>query len=229
MLTQLDLDEIMQSIQAGKDTYLYYVAHKIEARSGFLQEHKYKSVSDFKVIKVKVTDVQNAYFEYLDYKKNPKNYHVEEELEYYDPVTEYKHYYTVKNGSDKYTKDLNPRIPSIIYGYRRKVYVNNELKQDYADPSPVKEVYTNSPSYGSLTGSSLNSALSNHKLDWKYMTLSNKQIVDGIEYKYLTSDWYILTLDNFPTVEKPLVNVDQYSSYFRTLTEAFYYIDQLIA
>ena len=61
------------------------------------------------------------------------------------------------------------------------------------------------------------------------MTLENKEIVDGIEYQYITSNWYILTLSNYPTLEKPLINVDQYSSFFRTLTEAFYYIDQLVA
>lgn len=229
MLKQSDLDELMQSIQAGEDVYLYYVAHMIESRIGVLQEHTYKSVSDFKVIKVKLTDIKNAYFEYLDYVKNPENYHVEEELEYYDPVTEYRHFYTVKNPPESFTKDLNPRIPSIIYGYRRKIYVNGELEQDHIDPSPVKEVYTNNPAYGDLHNEELQTAINDHKLDWKYMTLENKEIVDGIEYQYLTSDWYILTLENFPTLEKPLINIDQRSSYFRTLTEAFYYIDQLIA
>lgn len=229
MLKQSDLDELMQSIQAGEDTYLYYVAHMIETRHGLLQEHAYKSVSDFKVIRVKVTDIQNAYFEYLNYTKHPEEYHVEEELEYYDPITEYHHYYTVKNPTETFTKDINPRIPSIIYGYRRKIFVNDDLQQDHIDPSPVKEVYTNNPSYGDLHNEDLKAALDDHKLDWKYMVLENKEIVDGIEYQYLTSDWYILTLDNYPTLEKPLINIDQHSSFFRTLTEAFYYIDQLVA
>ena len=120
-------------------------------------------------------------------------------------------------------------IPSIIYGYRRKIYVNGELEQDHVDPSPVKEVYTNNPAYGDLHNEELQTAIDEHKLDWKYMILENKEIVDGIEYQYLTSDWYILTLENFPTIEKPFINIDQRSSYFRTLTEAFHYIDQLIA
>ena len=36
MLTEKDLDLLMQQIQSGEETYLYYVAHMIEPREGLM-------------------------------------------------------------------------------------------------------------------------------------------------------------------------------------------------
>ncbi len=229
MLSQADIDHLMQTIQSGKDAFVYYVAHMIEGReTNTLDEHTFKDVSQFKVVKVKVAAIENAYFEYKRYIDNPSNYHIEEEECYYHPSVKYIHYFVVPNGARSYTKDLNPRIPSIIYGYKRKVYNGDEVN-DVIDPSPVKEVYTNAPEFGTMTTSQVNAALNNNKLNWKYMKLNPPAIVDGIQYSYLTSDWYILTLKNYPMVEKPLINVKQHSGYFIDIQDAFRYIEQLVA
>ncbi len=230
MLTNKDIDGLMQKIQSGEPAYLYYVAHMIEGReTNTLDEHTFKDVSRFKVVKIEVENVQNAYFEYLNYLNHPENYHTEEEECFYVPTARYMHYFIVPNGTDSYTKDINARMPSIIYGYKRKIYSPDGGINDVIDPSPVKEVYTNAPEYGDYTKAQVTECINNKKLDWKYKRLSPAAIVDGIEYNYLTSDWYILTLKNYPMVEKPLVNVNQYSGYFVDIQDAFNYLEQLVS
>ena len=228
MLTEKDLDLLMQQIQSGQDTYLYYVAHMIEPREGLMDEHFFKSSSKFKVIKVRITDIQNAYFEYLNYVKNPSNYHVETEESYYDYKSKYIHYYTVPNAKESYDNEFNPRMPSIIYGYRRKFrdLVKHEDKE-MSDVSPVKIKYTNALYYGDKNSDEVTDAFTDGKLDWKYKKLNNPELVDGIEFNYITSNWYILDIKNFPTVEKPLINTQQYCSYFRNLVDAFNFLEQL--
>lgn len=229
MLNQADIDYLMQTIQSNKPAYVYYVAHMIEGReTNTLDEHMYKDVSQFKVVKVRVDAIENAYFEYKNYIENPKNYHVEEEECYYKPSAKYIHYFVVPNTAQSYALDINPRTPSIIYGYKRKIYVNGKVN-DVLDPSPVKEVYTNTPEFGTMTKAQVANALNSGKLNWKYIKLKHPAIVDGIEYNYVTSDWYILTLRNYPMVEKPLINVHQHSGYFIDIQDAFRYIEQLVA
>lgn len=229
MLSQADIDSLMQTIQSGEPAYVYYAAHMIEGReTDILDEHSYKDVSKFKAVKVQVENIQNAYFEYLNYLNNPDDYHIEEEEFYYHPSAKYMQCFITPNGKDSYDKDINPRIPAIIYGFIRKVY-NRDVIVNVHDPSPVKPVYTNAPEFGNKTSSEVMESLISGKLDWKYMMLDPAAIVDGIEYSYLTSDWYILTLKNYPTIEKPLINVKQHSGYFIDIQDAFRYIEQLIA
>lgn len=230
MLSQTDVDYLMTTIQSGKPAYVYYAAHMIEGReTNILDEHSYKSISEFKVIRVEVEDIQNAYFEYLNYKNNPDDYHTEEEEFYYDPSAKYMQCFITPNMKDTYNKDINARMPSIIYGFDRKVYAADGTIKEVIDPSPVGEVYTNRLVFGSMTTEETIKAMESGKLDWKYMKLDPPEIVDGIEYSYVTSDWYILTLKNYPMVEKPLINVNQHSGYFVDLQDAFKYIEQLIA
>ena len=229
MLTQADIDGLMKKISLGEPAYVYYAAHMIEGReTDILDEHNYKDVSKFKVVKIEVESIQNAYFEYLNYLNHPENYHIEEEEFYYHPFAKYMQCFITPNGESKYTKDLNPRMPSNIYGYYRKVYINNIIREIH-NPSPVKEVYTNAPEYLELYHTDVIKLINEGKLNWKYMKLSPPAIVDGIQYSYLTSDWYILTLKNYPMIEKPLINIKQHSAYFKNIQDAFRYIEQLVA
>lgn len=229
MLSQADIDSLMRTIQSGEPAYIYYAAHMIEGReTDILDEHSYKDVSEFKVVRIQVEDIQNAYFEYLNYLNNPDNYHIEEEEFYYHPSAKYMQCFITPNAKDGYDKDINPRMPSIIYGFNRKVYDRDVIKEIH-DPSPIKAVYTNTPEFGNKTSSEVVDSLISGNLDWKYMRLNPAAIVDGIEYSYVTSDWYILTLKNYPMIEKPLINVHQHSGYFMDIQDAFRYIEQLIA
>lgn len=230
MLNQMDIDNLMVDIKNDGKAYLYYVAHMIEPREGLLDEHIYKSSSKFKVIKIEVNDIKNAYFEYLKYVEDPSQFHIETEESYYDYNTKYINRYIVPNSTGPYTKDLNSRIPSIIYGYRREIFDTvNHVRKEITDPSPVKVVYTNTLEYSDCISETVKSLFNDGKLSWKYKKLNNKEIVDGIEYEYITSDWYILDVKNFPRTEMPLVNIKQNSAYFVDLVDAFYYIDQLEA
>lgn len=230
MLTERDLDFLMRNIQLGNDTYIYYVAHMIEPREGLLDEHSFKSNSQFKVIKLKLVGVQNAYFEYLNFVNHPENYHTEEEECYYDYRTKYINYYTTPNAANSYNKEFTPRMPSIIYGYRRKIYDTAEhVEKEINDPSPIKVQYPHTLTYGDYLPSQVQNALDTHKLDWKYRKLEHSELVDDIEYNYISSYWYILDIENFPKVEKPLIHVKQYSSYFTDLASAFNYLVQLKA
>lgn len=229
MLSQADIDYLMKTIQSGEPAYVYYTAHMIEGReTDILDEHTYKDVSEFKVVKVQVENIENAYFEYLNYINHPENYHIEEEEFYYHPSSKYMQCFIVPNGPDSYSKDLNARMPSIIYGFYRKVY-NRDVIKEVIDPTPVKPIYTNAPEFGDKITSEVIEDINSGKLDWKYMALESPAIVDGIEYNYITSDWYILTLKNYPMIEKPLINVNDHSGYFIDIQDAFRYIDQLIA
>lgn len=233
MLTQLDIDELKMQIQAGEKPELYYTTHYIECREGVIDEEQYKSVPRFKVIKITISDIENAYFELLKYLYsgglNGTLYHLEEQEAYYDINTKYIHYYTVPNGASSYEKDLNPRMPSAIYGYTRKIIKSDGTTILKNEPSPVKPVYTNVLEYGNLKGNDITKAYDDGNLNWKYMTLENTEIVDGIEYKYITSDWYVIKCDNFPRTEHILVNTKNKNAYFRNLSDAFNYIDQLEA
>ena len=227
MINQYELDKLMQSIQAGTDTYIYYVASVSELREAKLDEHQYKSNNKFVVVKYKFNSATNALFEYQTYLNDPSKYHMETDDCFYDVNTEYIHYYTVPNYKTSYSKPFNRNYPSIIYGYREQVFVNGEQTRDHTNPSMVKEVYTNKLEYGDYTEAQARNAL--NKLKWKYKTLNPKVIVDGIEYTYLTSDWYILDIENFPKMELALINTNEKNAFFTNLSDAFEYIDQLNA
>lgn len=229
MLSQTDIDSLMKTIQAEEPAYVYYAAHMIEGReTDILDEHSYKDVSEFKVVKVQVEDIQNAYFEYLNYVNNPNDYHIEEEEFYYHPSAKYMQCFVTPNMKGSYDKDINARMPSIIYGFTRKIY-NRGVIIEVHDPSPIKAVYTNAPEFSDKESSEIITDIISGNLDWKYMVLDPSEIVDGIEYSYVTSDWYILSLKNYPMIEKPLINVKEHSGYFMDIQDAFRYIEQLIA
>ena len=121
-------------------------------------------------------------------------------------------------------------MPSIIYGYHRKIKdrITSEEK-DISDVSIISVAYTNSPSYNGYSSQDAKALVDSNILTWKYRKLDHPALVDDIEFNYITSDWYILDIKNFPSVEKPLINVNQYCSYFVNLVDAFNFIEQLNA
>lgn len=233
MLNQKDIDALMQEIQSAGEAKIYYVAHMIEPREGVLDEYIYKSVSKFKVMELVITDIWNAYFEYMKFMENPKNYNTEKTISYYDHL--YKHIELFVVPNEKPIESANnrvyySRIPSIIYGHRRQlVDESSKVIKEISDPSPIKVVYTNALEYGEYDSSKVAEAFENGLLDWKYQELSPAVESDGVEYNYLTSDWYILRMNNFPRIELPLINVKQNSAFFMDLNNALDYIDQLEA
>lgn len=233
MLNQKDIDILKQEIQNAGEAKLYYAAHMIEPREGVVDEHVYKSVSKFKVIELTVTDIWNAYWEYMDFMKNPKNYNTERAVSYYDHL--YKHIELFVVPNDKPIESANnrvyySRIPSIIYGHRRQIVdEDNKVINEISDPSPIKVVYTNALEYADYTSDEVAEAFDAGLLDWKYKKLDPPAESDGVEYSYITSDWYILRMNNFPKIELPMVNVNQKSAFFRDLNDALDYIDQLEA
>ena len=352
MLTQYDIDKLKDRIQKGETPTLYYVADFDESRENNNLDATYKSDRKYKVVEVRIRDIHNAYYDYLDYINHKDNYHEETETEYYDYMEDhaFTNRYIVKNTSGKFDKDLNPRIPSIIYGRKKvlnyynpvrfimeneqynfvvklhnmesrnssfteindldktisirvdntnwetlykdiditfndcdqtdiegnitrsayfttiekdrfneedstypvKVMCYNHLvldsegnptlntvdtytlkvnkvdKKEYVTESPVSEViYTNDIKYGDYIGVTLQEKLDSGDLDWKYMRLENKEVVDGIEFQYLTTEWFYLETINYPTVEYPLINTtDKKCSYFLTLADAWNFINE---
>ena len=131
MLTQADIDSLMKTIKSGEPAYVYYVAHMIEGKeTNMLDEHSYKSVSKFKVIKVEVENIQNAYFEYLNYINNPKNYHIEEEEYYYHPSAKYLQYFVVPNSTMEEDDDGTFPNESIDIDELIAIYENGEMHKD---------------------------------------------------------------------------------------------------
>ena len=220
MLTQLDVDQIKKEIDDNGFAYIYYIAHMVETREGVIDENQYKSVNRFKVLKVRVVSIENAYFEYIRYKTNPDNYTTEEEIEVYEKDREFIHYYTVPK--DIITnKAFNPRIPSIIYGYTRKDVTTDTY---FNEPSPIKPVYTNTLEFcGEIVEGFTD------KVSWKYVNGDGLLQSDGVKFSYITSDWYILDIDNFPRSEKALVKVNDLTCYFMNPEDALSHLEQLEA
>lgn len=225
MLNQLDIDTLMQTIQNGREAFVYYIAHNVELREGYIDELAYKSNPKFRILKLKVTGITNALWEVQNYLSRPNNYHVEEEESYPSPNYKYVNYFIVPNNASSYSAPFNARMPSAIYGVRRRLFDSSgrQIGSDTTDPSPVKEVYTNELWYGNTQYSSLPSTLS-----WKYKSISSTN-VDGITYRYLTSDWFILDIANFLRTEKVLINVKQKTAYFMTLEAAYNCMKELMA
>ena len=241
MLNQKDIDQIHKRLDNGEEVFLYYVAHNVELREEAKDEHIYKSKSDFRVIKIKITDVYNAWNEYMNFINNPDEYHEEIEEEYYSsgrhlvgdftsyPAYEkYIHYYIVKNEENN-NKAFNSRFPSIIYGHRRKIYKRDGSIIMQNDPTIMDLNYTNNPSYYGVNEQEVINLINNGSLSWKYNKVDNNSLLetDGIEYRYTTTDWYIFEIDNFPRTEKPLINVNQQCAYFLDINSAFEYLYQL--
>lgn len=227
MLTQKDIDNLMLKIQSNIDAYVYYIAHMVECREGYIDEYHYKSAQDFRVLKLKVNNITNAYFKYLEFVDHPEKFHTEKEESYSDEFTKYVYYYNVPTTRPPYDRDLNPRIPSAIYGMRRILYKSGVVVGDYTDPSPIKPLYTNTPIYGDYDQGIVTEKLNDGKLDWKYIKLSRPLSDDGINYRFITSDWYILDIENFPRTEMPLINVKQKTAYFMTNNAAQSYMREL--
>ena len=229
MLNQLDIDKLQLKIQNGETPELYYVAHAIEPREGEIDEVQYKSVSRFRAIKIKISEISNAYFEYLNFVNNPNNYHEESEESYYDRFTKYIHYYTVPNYTRKDSdNNIVSRMPSIVYGRRKHVIIDGTVTE-INEPSPVKPIFVNVLEYADFRGTDIQAMYNANKLNWKYMHLNKPELVDGVQFNYVTSDWYILKCINFPRIEHILINTKLKSSYFTNLNDAFDFINQLEA
>jgi len=226
MLKQIEIDAIKMDLLNGDDVYLYYVANVLELRQDVKARDNFKSANEYRVIKVKVANVENALFELFNFKNNPDQYHEEVEEEYYDKDTRYIHYYTVKNEYDN-SKPFNARYPSTIYGMTRKIYDKDGNLHEFNDRSPVSIIYTNNPSLYLLQPSEAKQMAANGELDWKYYTYDVPVETDGIKYKYATSNYYVLDIANFPFIEKPLINVNEKCSFFLDLDDAFNHLNQL--
>lgn len=225
MLSQYELDTIMKTLQNGERAYLYYVTHMVESIKGLYGLDIYKSNPKFKIVKIEVKDIKNAYFEYLNYRNNPDQYHIESET-YYDITGKHNDFYIVPNIDNKYA----PRFPSIIYGNVHPEEYNKdtgEIEQKI-DNSLIDFIYTNIITYGDLTLNEAFNAFINGKLDWKYRILQESISVDGVAYQYITSNWYILDT-TFPTIEMPVINTHIQNSYFMNLNDALGYMEQLEA
>ena len=228
MLKQNDIDDLKLEIDAGETPTIYYVANYLELREGMLDESNFKSNPKYRVVEVQVEDIQNAYFEYLNYIANPDNYHIESETNWYDPVTQYVHYYITPNAEESYTKDINPRMPSAVYGMHKELYLNGELESEWTDPTPIDCNYTNLLELNGYTTAETLSKFEAGDLDWKYKELEYTNTVDGVEYSYISSDWYILRLKNLPKVEHTLMKAGDVSSFFINIDSAFHYVEQLM-
>jgi len=259
MLSEFDIDTIYDNITKNNRCKLYYVAHKIEMREGVLDENIYKSVSDFCVVEIYVSEIKNALLYYLDYLDNQSSFGVSYEDVWYDRKTKYRHYYMMspirQRSFNHLQKDLDDyqngvvenigetirdgdiltmphdvntylsRTPSVIYGYQRG-YIDTSsgtLKDKTIIESPIKPLYTNSPKF---LGEPIEFT---SYLNWKYKPLNPPTSVDGIEFNYTYSDWYILGVDNFPRTEDALIKVNDKNAYFMNLDDAFNHIEQLKA
>ena len=65
------------------------------AKDLVIDEEQYKSISQFRPIKIKISKIANAYFEVLHYQNNKSEYHIESEEAYYDVNLKYIHYRTI--------------------------------------------------------------------------------------------------------------------------------------
>ena len=171
MLTEKDIDSLQDTIEHYGSADLYYISHQVERRESYIDEVTYKSIAQFKIQKLKLKGISNAYFEYLNYKSRPDLYFEESEEIIDKNGNKTLYYYVVPKPKQQYTKEFNPRMPSAIYGRQRKIYINDILKYEYVDPSPVKPVYTNVITYNNLDRVKALELLNDGGLAWKYKVL----------------------------------------------------------
>ena len=214
MLKISDIDYLHNLIAKNGKAPVYYLAHQIELRGEYINEVAYKSVPSFKVIKIWLQDIQNALWEVQNFREHPEEYHTEQEERIIDADHKYIYYYTTQNNDESYTLPFNPRIPSSIYGTKRILFSHGKVIGEYNDPSPVLEEYTNLISYGDTNNEVALQMYKDGDLNWKYKDAPEGTIMDGIPYKYLTSDWYILKALNFPRTEHFLINVKKKNAFF---------------
>lgn len=225
MLSEIDIDAIasMANDTTSPNPEIYYVANMIETREGIIDECHYKSNPKYKIIPVKVKSVLNAYFEYNSFLLNPNQYGYEEEEEYFDDSTHRVHQYIVKN-SEK--SSFTNRTPSIIFGVK-----HYDGSKDIIEESVVKPIYLakRELKYGERSSTAVSSELSKGKLSWKYMKLDKPPTINGEVKEYVSSNYYILELENFHSLEKPLVNPNEKCSYFMNIKDAVSYMKELEA
>ena len=216
MLTQEHIDKLHNDT-SKYGAYIYYIANVLELYPNDRNRDRlfYKLIPEFRILKIKVVSVYNAYFEYLNFVNNPNDYHVETLESYSADGTKIEDEIYVHN----YIRE-----PSIIYGKNRSFYKNNVLVQSTVDPSPISPKYTNTLSYDYVDD--VQEAMENGELDWKYLALDSPITVDDTEYNYVTSDYYVLETSDSPIAENPLVKVNQKSEYFYTLEEAMLFLKE---
>lgn len=230
MLSQYDLDLIMQKIQGGEKAYVYYVCNSYNARKVLPEENIFGTNPSYKVVKVEVSNIYNAYFEYLNYVNNPNDYHVETETCYYGTPDKHTRQYIVPNGKGIYELDISPKMPSSIYGNHKQIYYQSTGEiVDVIDESHIECRFENALSYGDCSYEEVLEAFDNNKLDWKYKKLPTNALIDGEEYSYITSNWYVLDIKGFPMTEMPLINTFIKNEYFTDLNNALSYMEQLEA
>ena len=224
MLSERNIDDLMMKIMDNNSAYIYYIAHMVECNEGIIDELMYKSKSSFNVVEIKVNNIVNALFEKENFENHPEEY--DTEIETYitndKNIREIK-YYVPRNIT-------NPRIPHIIYGYtetnKLDAYDGRSYVHEY--PSVVKTVYTNALRFSDKIGSEAIELYNDNKLNWKYKKLDNFAEVDGIQYFYKTSDWYILDVEGFSRTEKPLININQKTAYFMSAESAHSFLNNLL-
>lgn len=240
MLTEKDIDLLWDQIRQGRvrdplnlNNYptVYYLASRVERRESYIDEVAFKSDPQIDIVKIKVTGISNALWELLNYKENPEEYHTESETVVIDFNNRYEHHYILPNESKSYSLPFRPRVqavmPSTIYGCRRIRFKNSEVIGDYADPSPVQPIFTNTLKFADASASLTLGYYNAGSLNWKYREAPEGTVVDGIPFKYMTSNWFVLEIGDFPRSEHHLVNVNQKNAFFTDLGKAISWKEEM--
>jgi len=228
MINENELDLLHYNIYRYGYADLFYIAHKVELRESYIDELAYKVKPEFKIMQLKLTGIDNAYWEYLNWQEHPLDYHTEEETYWFNDNIKYVEYYTVPNKKQQYVDEFNARVPSIIYGKKRVFYKDNTLVANYNDPSIILPEYTNVLTYNDNTTEKVLELFNAGNLDWKYRKLDEPIYNDSTKFDYVTSNWYILDIENFPRVEKHLISIKQKNAFFTNLKDAYSMYKELI-
>ena len=228
MIKENELDLLHYNIKRYGYADLFYIAHLLELREGYVDKFAFKSHPEFKIVQLKLTGIDNAYWEYLNYKEHPLDYHTEEITYWYSDNIKYTEYYTIRNKKQQYVDEFNPQIPSIIYGKKRVFYKDNTLIANYDDLSFILPEYTNVLTYNDNTVEKVLELFNNGELDWKYRKLDEPIYNDSTKFEYVTSNYYILDIANFPRVEKNLISIKEKNAFFVNLQDAYSMYKELI-
>ena len=227
MLTEKDIDLLRADIDSGKPPTVYYLASRVERRESYIDEVAYKSNPQIDIVELQIANVTNALWELLNFKANPINYHTEQEIVIIDADNRYHYYYTVPNDLVSYNKPFNPKMPSAIYGCHRVRFKNGTVIGNYNDSSPIQPIFTNTLKFGSTGASEVLKMFEDGSLGWKYRNAPEGTVVDGIPFKYMTSNWFILEVANFPRPEQHLINVNQKNAFFIDLEKALSWREEM--
>lgn len=207
MLNEREIDKLLE----GEIREVYYVAHINEVANPFMDFIHYTTKPTYVVVKMYVDRIANALVEYELFMSNPSKYeYVKESMWYSDGIKhDIKFYANIE-------AEKNAYMPAGILGGEHTVYSEDDetvkTKSSIFPEIPIE--YTNERSI-------IN--------DRKYHRLKSPMIIDGKNYEYSYSKYYVIKAHSTSMNKSFLIKIGDKNQVFIDLDDALACANELEA